>query len=212
MKPPCVILAGGRSARMGGGDKSLSPLNGEMLLTHVVRAVAPQTSDILINANGDPARFAAFGLPVRADLLPGFQGPLAGLLTGLTWARQHPAVTHILSVSCDTPFLPRDLVTRLATELQYQNAQIAIALDPQRAHPTIGLWPVTLEDRLEADLRDPHCRAVYRWLGQFRVAEVPFPAGHFCNINTPQDLAALARRQMPGQHHRAMAGRGDSGH
>jgi molybdopterin-guanine dinucleotide biosynthesis protein A len=194
MKPPCVILAGGRSSRMGGGDKCLLPLDGQPLLNHILRTVAPQAIDILLNANSNPGLFARFGPPVRADTVPDFQGPLAGLLTGLHWARQrHPSATHLLSVSCDTPFLPADLVARLDTERLCQQAEIAIARDPERVHPTIGLWPVALSERLEADLRNTDCRAIYRWLGNFRVAETPFPATHFRNINTPDDLAAATK-------------------
>jgi molybdopterin-guanine dinucleotide biosynthesis protein A len=194
MKPPCIILAGGRSSRMGGGNKCLASLDGQPLLTHILRTVVPQTADILINANGSPEIFARFGLPVRADILPNFQGPLAGLLTGLLWARQsHPGATHLLSVSCDTPFLPTDLAARLDTQRHCQQAEIAIARDSERVHPTIGLWPVALAEKLETDLRDTNCRAIYRWLGNLHVAETPFPAAHFRNINTPEDLAAATQ-------------------
>lgn len=205
MKPPCVILAGGRSSRMGGHCKALQILDGVPILTHVLKAVVPQSSDILVNANSDFRRFARFGLPVQADVLPGFLGPLAGLLTGLKWARRyHPDASHILSVSCDTPFLPENLVARLDVERLCQNTEIAIACDPDRAHPTVGLWPVTLTEQLEADVRDKGHRAIYRWLGQFRVAQTPFDARHFRNINTPEDLAEAAHAlttNRPGNHH-----------
>ena len=109
---PALILAGGRSSRMGGGDKSLMPLHGRPMLAHVLDRIRPQVSSILINSNSDPALFAKFGLPVRADAMPGHLGPLAGLLTGMHWAEEMSA-THLLTVSCDTPFLPHDLAERI---------------------------------------------------------------------------------------------------
>jgi molybdopterin-guanine dinucleotide biosynthesis protein A len=132
--------------------------------------------------------FKCFGLPVAADLTAGFQGPLGGLLTGLTWARRHhPGATHLLSVACDTPFLPRDLVSGLARSLS--GAGIAIAADAKRSHPVIGLWPVTLAERLETDLAHG-VRAVHRWLENFSVGEARFDAHGLQNINTAADLQA----------------------
>lgn len=193
MRPPCVILAGGRSSRMGGHCKALQILDGVPMLARILEAVVPQSRDVLINANSDFAAFQRFGLPVEPDVVPGFLGPLAGLLTGLVWARRcHPDASHILSVSCDTPFLPEDLAARLNVERLCQNAEITVACDPDRVHPTIGLWPVTLAEQLEADIRDKGHRAIYRWLRRFRVAQAPFDAGHFGNINTPGDLAQAA--------------------
>lgn len=186
MKPPCVILAGGRSSRMGGGDKCLLPLDGRPLLAHVLERMSPQVSGILINSNSAPDLFAAFGWPVWADIIPGYQGPLAGLLTGMTWtARTQPDATHILSVSCDTPFLPHDLALRLAEGL---TGDIAIARDKTSGHPVIGLWPVALENRLAYDMKYRDIRGVYQWLRQFRVQEVAFDAGCFCNLNTRDEL------------------------
>lgn len=151
MKPPCLILAGGRSSRMGGGDKCLLPMHGKTILVHVLERVAPQAGAILINSNSPASLFTAFGRPVLPDLMPGFQGPLAGLLTGMIWARQtHPGATHILSAACDTPFLPLDLAARLGDGLAA--TEIAIARDPERAHPIIGLWPITLADCLASDM------------------------------------------------------------
>jgi molybdopterin-guanine dinucleotide biosynthesis protein A len=188
MKPPCVILAGGRSSRMGGGDKCLLPLAGKPLLAHVLARVAPQCGDILLNSNSDPRQFQIFSLPVAQDTLQGFQGPLAGLLTGLRWARARGA-EHLLTVPCDTPFLPHHLVTKLATARTYSGAQIAVAADDTRSHPVIGLWPVALAERLEADLLGG-VRAIHRWLGNFSVCEIHFADSHFQNINTPEDLQA----------------------
>lgn len=187
-KPPCVILAGGRSSRMGGGDKCLLPLMGRPMLAHVLDRILPQCGEILINSNSEPELFRRFGVPVAADVTGGFQGPLAGLLTGLRWAHAHGA-SHLVSVACDTPFLPADLVVRLSAALDARDAQIAIAVDDERSHPVIGLWPVALADQLEKDLSDG-TRALHRWLVDFRVAQARFAASHFQNINTPADLWA----------------------
>ena len=186
MKLPCVILAGGQSSRMGGGDKGLLPFMGKPLLAHVLARIAPQCGDILLNTNSDPRRFRIFGMPIAGDVTSGFLGPLAGLLTGLRWARAQGAGS-LVSVPCDTPFLPRDLVARLAEARARSGARIAIAADGMRSHPVIGLWDVTLAERLEEDLRQG-TRAIYRWLAAFPVHEVDFAASHFQNINTPQDL------------------------
>jgi molybdopterin-guanine dinucleotide biosynthesis protein A len=183
---PCVILAGGRSSRMGGGDKCLMPLMGQPMLAHVLDRVASQCGAILINSNSDPALFRHFGSPVAADATRQFQGPLAGLLAGLSWARTQ-GEDDLLSVACDTPFLPHDLLARLTLARAQSGAEIAIASDHERSHPVIGLWPATLVERLEGDLASG-TRAMHRWLANFHVAEACFNARHFRNINTPTDL------------------------
>jgi molybdopterin-guanine dinucleotide biosynthesis protein A len=194
MRPPAVILAGGRSSRMGGGDKCLLPVNGKPLIARIMTAVTPQTGDILINTNSDPAPFLKFGLPVLPDTVRGFQGPLAGILTGMLWSRRrHPRQAYLLSVASDTPFLPRDLVTRLSQSLIDQNADIAIASCAQGTHPTIGLWPVDLAERLEHDLMETNIRSVHHWIGTFRVALAEFPSETLANLNTPIELAACQR-------------------
>jgi molybdopterin-guanine dinucleotide biosynthesis protein A len=191
MRPPAVILAGGRSSRMGGGDKCLLPVNGKTLIAHVLSAVMPQTSDLLINTNSDPGPYLKYGLPVLPDVIAGFQGPLAGLLTGMLWSRRrHPRQAYILSAAGDVPFLPDDLVARLARRLTDQRCDIAIARCPQGTHPTIGLWPVDLAERLEHDLMETNTRAMREWSGQFRVAEATFASAALANINTPAELAA----------------------
>ena len=129
---PALILAGGRSSRMGGGDKGLMPLNGRPLLSHVLERIRPQASRLLINSNSDPSLFGDFGLPVQPDILPDRPGPLAGILTGLRWAAEHNA-SHLVTVPCDTPFLPHDLVQRLKHDLCRSGAQIAIARDPEHS-------------------------------------------------------------------------------
>ena len=194
MKPAAVILAGGRSSRMGGGDKCLLPLGDRPLIAHILDAVTPQTGDILINTNSDPAPFLIYGQPVLPDAITGFQGPLAGILTGMLWSRKrHPRQVHLLTVASDVPFLPPDLVARLAQARQEQRADIAIASSPEGTHPTIGLWPVDLAERLEHDLMEGTIRSVHQWIGAFRVASAEFDSVALSNINTPDDLAACRR-------------------
>ena len=192
---PALILAGGRSSRMGGGDKSLMPLDGRPLLSHVLDRIRPQASLLLINSNSDPSLFRDFGLPVRPDTLPDRPGPLAGILTGLIWAAEQEA-THLVTVPCDTPFLPHDLVVRLKHDLYRSSAEIAIARDPGQSHPVIALWPVQLSAQLASDL-EAGSRSVCRWLKQFDICETTFAASHFSNLNTPADiLAAEARARL----------------
>jgi molybdopterin-guanine dinucleotide biosynthesis protein A len=180
---------------MGGGDKCLLPIAGKSLIAHILERLSSQTRDILINTNSDPAPFLKFGLPVLPDAMPGFQGPLAGLLTGMRWSRRrHPRAAYLLSAASDVPFLPADLVETLSRALAEQNADIAIASCPQGTHPTIGLWPVDLADRLEQDLMHTPIRSMHRWLGQFRVAEAMFTSETLANINTPAELE-ICRKQ-----------------
>ena len=185
---PVLVLAGGRSSRMGGGDKCLMPLDGRPLLAHVLDRIRPQASSILINSNSDPALFGAFGVSVRCDVMQGRLGPLAGLLTGLVWAKETSA-THLLTVPCDTPFLPQDLAARLRRDLSRSGADIAVARDPETIHPVIALWPVRLAAQLAADL-DSGARSVQRWLSPFKVCESEFSASYFSNLNTPAELRA----------------------
>jgi molybdopterin-guanine dinucleotide biosynthesis protein A len=190
MNYPAVILAGGRSSRMGGGDKCLVPLNGRPMLAHVLERLSNQAAAILICSNSAPELFRRFRLPVLPDAVPGFQGPLAGLLTGMLWARRHhPRAPYILSLSCDTPFLPPDLAARLSENLSLGSADVAIARDPERLHPAIGLWPVDLAERLAFDLEERGIRSIRLWLSQFRVRETLFATHHLKNINTRDDLA-----------------------
>jgi molybdopterin-guanine dinucleotide biosynthesis protein A len=151
----------------------------------VLECVIPQTSAVLINSNSPPELFAGFGWPVLPDVMPGFQGPLAGLLTGLHWAAQSD-VSHVLSVACDTPFLPPDLVKRLGHGLAVH--EIAIARDAERSHPVIGLWPTVLTQRLAHDMAQHDIRGVHQWLRGQPMREVVFEARHFRNLNTREDL------------------------
>ncbi len=189
---PALILAGGRSSRMGGGDKSLMPLDGRPLLAHVQERIRPQVSSLLISSNGDPELFRGFGTAVRPDAVPGQLGPLAGVLTGLLWAKEISA-THLLTVPCDTPFLPHDLLGRLYRDLLHAQADIALARDSEQTHPVIALWPARLAARLADDL-ESGVRSVQRWQGQFKLCESRFSSLHFCNLNTPAELRAAEAR------------------
>ncbi len=196
-----VVLAGGQSRRMGGGDKGLLDLDGQSMLSRVIAALGPQVRTLAINANGDPARFAAFGLPVTPDTVAGFVGPLAGVLAGLRWAVAHaPGATHVASVSADAPFLPDDLVARLAAAIIDRPTAIAIARSGGELHPVIGLWPVSLADDLEAALTEG-TRKVLAWTDRHGTVAVDFPfldvAGEqidpFFNANTPAELDEARR-------------------
>ena len=185
---PGVILAGGRSRRMGGGDKCLLPLAGRAVLDHVIERIRPQVGALALNANGDAARFAAFGLPVVADDAADFAGPLAGILAALDWASATlPGASAVLTVPADTPFLPRDLVARLA-----QAGAPALAVSAGRVHPVVGLWPLALRADLHAALREEGVRKVEDWTRRLGAAVAAFetvPVDPFFNVNTPGDLA-----------------------
>jgi molybdenum cofactor guanylyltransferase len=194
--PPVVgvLLAGGQARRMGGGDKCLRPLGGRPILAHVIARARPQVRHLLLNANGDPARFAAFELPVAADVVPGFAGPLAGVLTGLEWARaHHPDCPRVATIATDTPFFPRDLVARLLAAAEREGADLACAASGGRAHPVFGLWPVRLAPDLRRAMTEDEVRKVDVWTARHRLVQVDFPAlpfDPFFNTNRPEDLAA----------------------
>lgn len=199
MRPPAVILAGGKSSRMGRGDKCLLPLGGKPILTRIVETLAPQVCDMLINANGDATSFDRYGYAVEPDSIPGSQGPLAGLLTGMQWSKlRHPKAAYILSVPSDTPLLPTDLVTRLAEALAWRRADIAIAESEEGTHPTIGLWPVDLAAKLEFDLMETDIRSLHRWMHPFKIATAPFETNVLLNLNTPAELAACEQMVRGG--------------
>jgi len=194
MKQPLgVILAGGQATRMGGGDKGLRLLGGQSLLARVEARLAPQVADIALNANGDPARFADMGMPVIADSLDGFNGPLAGVLAGLDWAAAQGAET-IVTAAADTPFFPCDLVPQLLLASEGMTHPLVLAATPdakrgRARHPTFGLWPVALRDDLRAALGGG-LRKVVLWTQQHGGREALFPQeAAFFNVNTPEDLA-----------------------
>jgi molybdopterin-guanine dinucleotide biosynthesis protein A len=191
-----LLLAGGQSRRMGGGDKALRLLGGASLLERVITRLRPQVGTLVINANGDPARFADFELPVVADSVPGFAGPLAGVLAGLDWAATYrPGWEFVVSAATDAPFLPRDLVARLRREIENTAADLACAASGGRAHPVFGLWPVRLREDLRRAVVVDGVRKVDEWTGRHRLATVSFavrPVDPFFNANRPEDLTAAA--------------------
>jgi molybdopterin-guanine dinucleotide biosynthesis protein A len=192
--PLGVILAGGRASRMGGGDKSLRPLAGRRVIDHVLERLRPQVAHMALSANGDPARFESLDLPVIADSMAEFPGPLAGVLAGMDWAADQGA-EHILTVAADTPFFPADLQARLAYAREAAGVPIALAATPGPdriyRHPTFGLWPVALREDLRRALKGG-LRKVVLWTDQHGYAEALFavdPHDPFFNINRPEDLA-----------------------
>ncbi len=193
-----VILAGGLSRRMGGGDKCLRELGGRPLLAHIVERARPQVFDLVLNANGDPARFASFGLPVVADTIAGFAGPLAGILAGLDWAAVHaPQCRRVASFAADAPFFPRDLVTRLVAAADRDQADLACATSAGQAHPVFGLWRVDLREALREALVREQIHKVDRWTARYKLVRVEFsatPVDPFFNANTPEDLATAERQ------------------
>ena len=187
-----LLLAGGQSRRMGGGDKALMRLGGETLLARIISRVRPQVGPLVLNANGDLARFAAFGLPIAPDLVEGFAGPLAGVLTGLEWARKNaPGCTHVASFACDAPFVPRDLVARLAAAMTRDGADMACATSGGREHPVFALWPARLADDLRRAVVEEGVRKVDAWTARYKLARADFgtdPVDPFFNVNTPEDV------------------------
>ena len=194
-----VLLAGGLARRMGGGDKGLRQLAGRPLLQHAIDRMRPQVAGLVLNANGDPQRFAEFALPVVADDIPDFAGPLAGVLAGLDWtAARRPDCPFVVSVPTDAPFLPRDLVSRLLAGIEREAADMACAASDGQPHPVVGLWPVRLRGELRRALAEEGIRKVDRWTARYRLATVPFEAGPggidpFFNANRPEDLELAAR-------------------
>jgi molybdopterin-guanine dinucleotide biosynthesis protein A len=191
-----VLLAGGLARRMGGGDKPLRTVAGRPLLDLVIERIQPQVSALVLNANGDPARFATYGLPVVADTVPDNPGPLAGVLAGLDWAAKRcPGCPLVVSVPTDAPFLPADLVARMEAQMVAENADLACAASGGQAHPVIGLWPVRLRHDLRHALVDEGIRKVDVWTARYSLATVAFsdrPVDPFFNANRPEDLAAAA--------------------
>jgi len=197
-----VLLAGGQSRRMGGGDKCLRPLGDRTILEHVIDRIRPQVGPLILNANGDPNRFQSYGLPVVADVVDGFAGPLAGVLTGLRWAEINaPQCEWLLSVPTDAPFVPQNLATSLRQEISVQGAQLACATSRGRTHPVVALWPVALADALEQALVGEDIRKIDRWTARYRLVEVSFDdtgVDPFFNANRPEDLA-IAERLLTGE-------------
>lgn len=192
-----MLLAGGRARRMGGGDKALQTIAGRPMLDLVIERASPQVSALVINAGGDAARFASFGLPVAADVVGGFAGPLAGVLTGMMWARDNaPQCRWIVSIATDTPLFPHDLVARLLVAVADDRVDLACAASGRRAHPVFGLWPLRLLDDLRVALVEEGLRKIAAWTARYQLATVSFdaePFDPFFNVNTPEDLEDAAR-------------------
>jgi molybdenum cofactor guanylyltransferase len=194
---PGVLLAGGLARRMGGGDKPMRQIGGRSILERVIARLAPQCDGLILNANGDPARFESFGLPVIPDTVANFPGPLAGILAALDWtAANRPDVEWILSAAADCPFLPRDLVARLHRARAAENAELAVAASDGQSHPVIGLWRVGLRDALRHALVVEDVRKIDRWTARYALATVEWPVetlDPFFNANTMDDIAAAER-------------------
>jgi molybdopterin-guanine dinucleotide biosynthesis protein A len=192
-----LVLAGGLARRMGGGDKAMIRIGGETILERALARVAPQCVGMLINANGDPTRFARFGLPVVADDVSGFAGPLAGILAGLDWlAANAPTIAWLASVPGDCPFLPRDLVARLHAARAAAGVPLACAKSGDWRHPVVGLWPVGLREDMRRALVDEGLRKIEAWTARHGVGLAEWPAepvDPFFNVNTPEDAAQAQR-------------------
>ncbi len=194
---PGVILAGGLARRMGGGDKPMRMIAGKTLLERAIVRLETQCHGLILNANGDPSRFAQFGLPVIADSVADFPGPLAGILAGLDWvAANRPQAKWVLSAAGDCPFLPRDLVARLDQERRRQNAELAVAASGDQTHPVIALWSVRLREDLRRALVVEGLRKIDRWTSRYPLATVTWPLDPFdpfFNANTIEDIAEANR-------------------
>lgn len=197
-----VVLAGGLARRMGGGDKGLIALRDRPILDHVLERLAPQVDRIIVNANGEPARLAGYGLPIVADSVEGFAGPLAGVLAGMEWAaRECPDADWIVTAATDTPFFPRDLVARLQQAVADEDAGLACAASGHRHHPVFGLWPVALGPDLRHAMTVEDVRKVDVWTARHRLAVAAFadqPYDPFFNVNRPDDVAEAERIAQTG--------------
>jgi molybdenum cofactor guanylyltransferase len=197
--PPTLglVLAGGLARRMGGGDKALITIGGTAILDRVIARLRPHTTAIILNANGDPARFARFRLPVVADSVPDFAGPLAGILAGLDWAAAHaPELDWIASAPGDCPFLPGDLIPRLHQVREATGTPLACARSGDWRHPVVGLWPLSLRADLRRALVEEGLRKIEVWTARHGIAIAEWPTAPldpFFNVNTPEDAAAAER-------------------
>ena len=192
-----VVLAGGLARRMGGGDKARLRIGGRTILERVRARLAPQCTALILNANGDPARFHDTGLPVVPDSVPDFAGPLAGILAALDWAAaQAPELNDVVSVPGDCPFLPNDLVARLLAARAREEKPLACARSGEQRHPVVGLWAVALRGDLRAALLDEGLHKIEAWTARHGVAVADWPASPldpFFNVNTPEDAAEAER-------------------
>ena len=192
-----ILLAGGRSRRMGGGDKPFLSVGGVPLLARAIAALRPQCDAMLISAGGNPARFSSYGLPVVSDAVPDFAGPLAGILAGLDFIASYlPEVRFALSIATDTPFFPADLVARLHRARLDQGTEIACARSGEQTHFVIALWPVSIREDLRHSLIDEGVRKIESFQERYSVAYAEWPVtpfDPFLNINDTNDLAAAEK-------------------
>jgi len=192
-----LLLAGGQSRRMGGGDKCLQVLAGKTLLTRVIECARPQVDELILNANRDPARFKEYGLSVVDDVVSGFSGPLAGILTGLEWLRiNHPDCRWLASFACDAPFIPSDMVSRMKSETEKQNGEVCCAVSGGRDQPVFGLWPVKLAADLREALVKERVRKVDLWTQRYKLIRTEWqldPVDPFFNVNTQEDLVKATK-------------------
>ncbi len=192
-----VLLAGGQSRRFGGGDKTLSALAGKPMLEHAIDRLSPQVNALVLNANGDPGRFAAYGLTVVADPVGDYAGPLAGVLAGLDWAKRESGARWVVTAAGDSPLFPDDLVARLMAAVEGRYPAIALAACGDQIHPTFGLWPVALAGDL-SDALKTGVRRIVSWTDNHDCTIVDFgqhtQGSHvfdpFFNVNTREDLQA----------------------
>jgi molybdopterin-guanine dinucleotide biosynthesis protein A len=197
--PPTVglVLAGGLARRMGGGDKARITIGGTAILDRVLARLKPHCTQVILNANGDPARFLGFGLPVVADDIPDFAGPLAGVLAGLEWmAANKPGIDWLVTAPADCPFLPDDLVPRLHQAARNQGRRLACARSGEWRHPVVGIWPVVLAADLRHALIDEGLHKIETWTARHGVAVADWPAvpvDPFFNVNTPEDVLVAER-------------------
>jgi molybdopterin-guanine dinucleotide biosynthesis protein A len=199
---PGVILAGGLARRMGGADKPLVELAGRPMLARVVERLRPQVDALIINANGDPLRYAHFGLPVVPDQVGDYAGPLAGVLAGMRWAEKNmPDARFIVSAAADTPFFPRDLVARLSEGCGRDEGTVSVAASPAGSHPVFALWPIAVADELERFLRAGETGKILTFADRYARLNVPFDDLHvdgedvdpFFNVNTPEEAQRAER-------------------
>ena len=199
-RPLGVVLAGGLARRMGGGDKARLRIGDRTILERVLDGLKPQCAALIVNANGDPARFADTGLAIVADSIPDFAGPLAGILAALDWAAAHsPEITDVVSVPGDCPFLPHDLVARLLSARAAARTPLACARSGDQRHPVVALWPVDVRDDLRKALVEEGLRKIEAFTAPHGVAVADWPAlpfDPFFNVNTPEDAAEAQRIAM----------------
>ena len=192
-----LVLAGGLARRMGGGDKALIRIGEATILDRMLDRLKGSCAGFVLNANGDPERFARFGLPVIADDVAGFAGPLAGILAGLDWvASNRPDIPWVVSVPGDCPFLPRDLVPQLHAARRMEGKPLACAQSGDWRHPVAALWPVALRHDLRQAVVDEGLRKIEVWTARHGVALASWPdkpVDPFFNVNTPEDIAAAER-------------------